>query len=513
MCCFRNAKNFERFNLVVQSMVCLMVSQLQGIQGFLDKPPRISNTSISEDKHVESGSEQPDHPPSSPKGVVVDKPADEEASKSADEKCDSGKAGESETEDVFVLADVERILLVISKAFLLNFPLYVAYKHSVHPRLDDLSANEVQTLGIFCDLHDNEIPVFLLRNVTVFCNGGGFQAMTHCFEQQDLPVATAHAITAMLSNIKLWLNYHSILKMFFPLRIKILRYMCGLSDQELRSVATKSMAEFMWTAIKDPMDSQITFDTEGLTLAFKYFTSTTLTMRLSGIAQINAHINLFNEICTSETIAEVEVVGQKLADWLTENQIINHLYGPNLHVEVIKQSHIILNFLAVENQVSEEHINLIWASAQLKHCSKTVYDILPSLVKNLAPKPAMHLYSLLCRLDPKDHTEQSIFIVSALTKLIWSRESCRQKIQNLEGILCGEAFLRGAAGLNLAPSTDNSLSMEGNNSDDEQPDEDSSEGQKSQVEVTESNSDFGGPPCKQAKHKNGAEDAPAGILI
>lgn len=124
------------------------------------------------------------------------------------------------------------------------------------------------------------------------------------------------------------------------------------------------------------------------------------------MAQINAHINLFNEICTTETVGEVEIVGQKLADWLTENQIISHLFGPNLHVEVIKQSHIVLNFLAVENQITEEHINLIWQAAQLKHCSKPIYDILPTLVKNLAPKPAMHLYSLLCHLDPKEHTEQ-----------------------------------------------------------------------------------------------------------
>ena len=39
------------------------------------------------------------------------------------------------------------------------------------------------------------------------------------------------------------------------------------------------------------------FDKDSLELAFKYFSSTTLTMRLAGIAQINSHINFFNEIC------------------------------------------------------------------------------------------------------------------------------------------------------------------------------------------------------------------------
>lgn len=47
------------------------------------------------------------------------------------------------------------------------------------------------------------------------------------------------------------------------------------------------MFEFMWTAVKDPLDAHATFDKEGLDLAFKYFNSTTLTMRLAGISQIN----------------------------------------------------------------------------------------------------------------------------------------------------------------------------------------------------------------------------------
>lgn len=38
----------------------------------------------------------------------------------------------------------------------------------------------------------------------------------------------------------------------------------------------------MWAAVKDPLDSHCNFDTEGLALAFKYFTSSTLTMRLAG---------------------------------------------------------------------------------------------------------------------------------------------------------------------------------------------------------------------------------------
>lgn len=86
----------------------------------------------------------------------------------------------------------------------------------------------------------------------------------------------------------------------------------------------------------------MSFDSDGLDLAFKYFTSSTLTMRLAGITQINTQISLFNEICASEPVPEAEPVGQQLAQWLCSNQIMQHLFGPNLHVEVIYLFYFIL---------------------------------------------------------------------------------------------------------------------------------------------------------------------------
>lgn len=99
----------------------------------------------------------------------------------------------------------------------------------------------MQSLSVYCDLHESEMPVYLLRNVTVFCNTLGFSHMTLCFDIPNLPLSTAHAMTAVVSNIKLWLNYRTMITLFVPIRVKILQYMCKLADQDLRSPATKSM--------------------------------------------------------------------------------------------------------------------------------------------------------------------------------------------------------------------------------------------------------------------------------
>ena len=211
-------------------------------------------------------------------------------------------------------------------------------------------------------------------------------------------------------------------QLFTPVRTNALKYMCELSDMELRQQHARHIADFLWSSVKENVDGSppISFDKDGLELAFKYFCSTTLTMRLAGITQINSHISLFNEMCNAESVVEVENVGLQLAGWILGQKIVEHIFGPNLHVEVIKQCHVLLNFLAVEGKISNEHINVIWQAAQLKHCSKQVHDLLLPLIKNLEAGPVLHLYDLMKELPVKEHTEQTIHLAQVLQKFIWT---------------------------------------------------------------------------------------------
>lgn len=98
----------------------------------------------------------------------------------------------------------------------------------------------------------------------------------------------AHALISILFNIKLWLNYRAVQQLFSPVRTTALNYMCTLSDAELRQQPSRQIADFLWSSVKDGVDGSppLSFDKDGLELAFKYFCSTTLTMRLAGIAQV-----------------------------------------------------------------------------------------------------------------------------------------------------------------------------------------------------------------------------------
>ena len=89
--------------------------------------------------------------------------------------------------------------------------------------------------------------------------------------------------------------------------------------------------------------------------------------------------------------------------------------------------------------------------------------------------------------------------------MIWLRDRSRQQIVDMPS----SAALLAA---NVSSSSENSVSIDGSNSDEEHPDDDSSDGHKSTIDI-EVGSDSGLTPCKQPRHKNCCEETTDGMKI
>ncbi|KAK1171274.1 hypothetical protein AOXY_G6034 [Acipenser oxyrinchus oxyrinchus] len=428
LCCFKEYKHLEVFNQVVYALINLVVAQVQALQDQLYKS--CTNDTDSDWADVTQQSDEP---------VNVERDSNEEDGESegqntTESKPDSSKAC-GRTGDVSAKSpdpfsawnteEKEKLLLCVAKIFQIQFPLYTAYKHNTHPTIEDISAQESNILGSFCDMNDVEVPLHLLRYVCLFCGKHGLSLMKDCFESgtpETLPFPIAHAFITVVSNIRIWLHIPAVMQHIIPFRTYVIRYLCKLSDQELRQSAARNMADLMWSTVKEPLDTALCFDKESLDLAFKYFMSPTLTMRLAGLSQITNQLHTFNDVCNNESlVSDTETsIAKELADWLINNNVVEHIFGPNLHIEIIKQCQVILNFLAAEGRLSTQHVDCIWAAAQLKHCSRYIHDLFPSLIKNLDPVPLRHLLNLVSALHPSAHTEQTLYLASMLIKALWN---------------------------------------------------------------------------------------------
>lgn len=95
------------------------------------------------------------------------------------------------------------------------------------------------------------------------------------------------------------MNYRAAARFMNMIRRQIIGYMCHFTEKDLRTTMARTMTELVWQALKDSRDLTnqtclVTFDKEGLDLAFKYFTCSMLTLRLAGIAQINVSLFKFH---------------------------------------------------------------------------------------------------------------------------------------------------------------------------------------------------------------------------
>lgn len=105
-------------------------------------------------------------------------------------------------------------------------------------------------------------------------------------------------VASLCRQVLVWMNRSTASRYISQIRRHIVRYMCKFAEKDLRQAATRTMTDIVWQALREPrgtiavgtggtINEVFTLDSDGLELAFKYFTCSMLTLRLAGIAQIN----------------------------------------------------------------------------------------------------------------------------------------------------------------------------------------------------------------------------------
>ncbi|KAH9498841.1 Ubiquitin carboxyl-terminal hydrolase 34 [Bulinus truncatus] len=307
--------------------------------------------------------------------------------------------------------ELKRLLDFQTQLFLSNFAVYVAHKVMTAHNMEELSSAETTALHNYCEINDIDAPLLLLRNICFFIDSNGIGAMSQCFEKannKNVPLIFAHTLITIIQNLRMWVNTPTVMSCILPLRSPIIRYMCTLSEADMRAAA----AQYNGADVASYQGA-------------------------CSICQISTLINTYNDNITNESVIDVENFGEEMARWLLENKIVEQIFGPNLHIEIIKQSQIILNFLGAEGKINNQHLDCIWAAAQLKHCGKQVYEVLLPLIKSVEPEQNRHLRHLIDKLDPACFNESVLCLSSILTRSQWqafqSEEIQKRKLASVAG--------------------------------------------------------------------------------
>jgi hypothetical protein len=57
---------------------------------------------------------------------------------------------------------------------------------------------------------------------------------------------------------------------------------------------------------------------------------------------------------------------RNLAEWLLSRDVVDLLFGPTMHMEVLKRSVEILEIIAIEKRLTPQHIDKIWGATKVR---------------------------------------------------------------------------------------------------------------------------------------------------
>ena len=104
---------------------------------------------------------------------------------------------------------------------------------------------------------------------------------------------------------------------------------------------------------------------------------------------------------------------EKLKKWMIQQQVIEYILGDETHLELIKRSSIFFNFLCLTNGLSNEHLNLLWKSAEGKYEDyvRAVYDTIIELSGFLGIESLEFVFSRIASIPMEEYTEMTINLI------------------------------------------------------------------------------------------------------
>lgn len=75
--------------------------------------------------------------------------------------------GDLESEERWFFKELETLFHLIAKVFLVNYPLYLPFKQAIHVKNNDSGRDGF--FSHYCDLTEQDVSVYLLQNVNLFC--------------------------------------------------------------------------------------------------------------------------------------------------------------------------------------------------------------------------------------------------------------------------------------------------------------------------------------------------------
>lgn len=211
----------------------------------------------------------------------------------------------------------------------------------------------------------------------------------------------------------------------------------SLSDEELKNEDKKTISDISrnlegLVRVAFPNRPSEAIDKFNLDVALKCFRSPYLEKRLGGLNDIKEFIGMVGRkdeygkmrqgpgyaMMPSLHKNDISFIDSaQLAQWLRNNNILEQLYGENMHPELARRCVEIPRFLSTEGMLEDKDIDLIWEASEGKHESicHLIYASIGDLSATLSIVQLDYLYKKICNIPFANYSVQTVNLVRSFS--------------------------------------------------------------------------------------------------
>jgi ubiquitin carboxyl-terminal hydrolase 34 len=210
----------------------------------------------------------------------------------------------------------------------------------------------------------------------------------------------------------------------------------SLTDEELKNEDKKTISDISrnlegLVRAAFPNRPCQAIDDFNLDVALKCFRSPYLEKRLAGLNDIKEFIgNVRKDDPYGQKVRSTfpmmpsvlhkndsSIDAPKLAQWLRKNNILEQLYGENMHPELVRRCVDIPRFLSSEGELEDKQLDLIWEASEGKHESicHLIYASIGELAGGLPLAQIDYLYKKICNIPFSNYSVQTVNLIRSFS--------------------------------------------------------------------------------------------------
>lgn len=282
-------------------------------------------------------------------------------------------------------------------------------------------------------------PTFFTANITFFGKKDGFNLFISKLADEKRKL-DANAIKWLLKPIVKLLEYlplRLVRKIVEQLRHVVFSRLLEMSDEDLKGVNRKVLGDISASMesllrVVAPKETTQLVDKFELAIAYKMFMSPYLEKRLMGLSDIKRYVDLVlrkedyqQRMRQTDRASQgnlpaainVWIDSKQMVEWLNNQKIMEQIYVHSIHQELLKRAVDIAKFFAIQNQIQNHHIDLMWSATIGKHESicHIIYNSLAELSTVLPAEAVEYLFQKIKTIPYASYDTHTFSLIQAIS--------------------------------------------------------------------------------------------------